>query len=158
MLQNYEPSSYTTLNEVEWYGYGFGKGSGLREFIDFHEEVDLYTMAISIYQWTPEYEDLNARFTARTGEEINPYDLIRYDCCWAYAHSVINAGTDDTEDVREALVELIDGYQGVSGMSTFDVYGDRDGADYDIWVYNVIDGECYQDVEYFYNWEERVYE
>ncbi|MCB2172212.1 ABC transporter substrate-binding protein, partial [archaeon] len=134
--------NYPALLDVTWYG---GDGTALNyDILDAEPElvttVKLYSTLVS-----PIYDDtLYQSFASRlesVGRVPSFYNAAKYDIMILYAKAVINAGTSDTELVRTALENLVVDYHGASGYSTFDCNGDRMGADYDIWGYDIVDGE-----------------
>jgi len=150
------------LWEVEWLDAPFLEGvqwigcdgtSKNQRVIDEYPYLGTHLKIYGTYQapdyLDPSYVALAERYATLTGSELGFYMAAEYDILWILAEAVINAGSWETEAVRGEIEAIVDGYQGVSGQSTFDENGDRVGADYDIWGYGWIDEEA-SNIKYGY--------
>jgi len=135
--------NYAVINSIDWYGSdGTAQNQNILDKAPFHASiVKLISPTIAPNWDDPGFKTLSERYYEKTGETLGFYRASQYDCQWVYAKSVIAAGSSETEAVRSAMEDLVQDYKGASGVITFDANGDREGADYDIWIYGRVDGE-----------------
>jgi ABC-type branched-subunit amino acid transport system substrate-binding protein len=84
-----------------------------------------------------QYDSFAAGFKDRTGKDPGVYCDTTYDAVKMLAAAIEKAGTYDGSAIKDALLELGNGYQGASGTVTFDKNGDRITGIFEIW--NVIE-------------------
>ncbi len=132
---------YQAMAEVSWFG---SEETVTTQLI--MEEAGSEAVAVGLFSPFPAvtrnelYERVNVAFEAGLGYKLGFYDANIYDCCWILALSVIEAGTDDGDVVRNVLPEVAADYSGMSGLCTLDAYGDRDSVDYTLWGYFEVEG------------------
>ena len=122
---------------VDWYGCD---GTALsdeiaRQAFKNAVSVKLYSTLVA-----PIYDDpLYLAWAVRYGDMTNLFpgffSAVQYDIAQILAQAVIDAGSTDTDLVEATMLDIVQDYHGVSGYSTFDVNGDRIGANYDVWIY-----------------------
>lgn len=64
-----------------------------------------------------------------------------YDAVWLAALSAADAGTEDLNLFKLALVARAESYEGATGLTTLDAAGDRADAAYDVWAIEEEDGQ-----------------
>ena len=67
--------------------------------------------------------------------EVSYYGAAAYDACWLFALAVIDAGSLETDAIKQSLEKIALDYEGVSGLCSFNEDGDRSRADYIIMGY-----------------------
>jgi len=142
ILNEAEAGSYPTLNSIKWYGCdGTSQSQAIIDSAgDQASWVKLYSPKLGPVWDDPDFVELDTRYRAKTGQDLEIYKAVQYDCCWVYAKSVLKARSDKTCLVKLAMCWLVRDYEGVSGLCTFDVNGDRIGGNYDIWGYGLLNG------------------
>jgi len=94
---------------------------------------------------------LRDRYLSSTGKTLEAYQAEFfaanwYDAAWICAKAVLEAGTTDTDKVKEALPRVADNNY-TTGLCRLNPAGDRETADYIIWGYRLVDGIC-EDTRY----------
>lgn len=133
-------NQYPLLNQVTWFG---SDGSVMLqqivdEVFDKARHLKIYSPISSVPRNSPEFNEINERYQELNGFEMNQYNIASYDVLDTIARIVVDHGTDPL--VIKDQLESLNAYPGKSGPITLDQYGDRDGANYEIWGYGY-DGE-----------------
>jgi len=134
-LHEYEPASYPMLSQVTWFG---SDGTILNQQIVDEVFDKAYPLKIlgpiaATPRNLPEFIDLNQRYLALNGVDMTLYLAASYDILTTLADLIVAHGTDPLI-IKDEIEQLLD-HPGASGLITLDQYGDRDGANYDIWGY-----------------------
>ena len=66
-------------------------------------------------------------------------EAARYDAMWIMAQAVIEANSSSTDDVKMVLPQVCREYLGVIGNCTLNIYGDRISADYDVYIWKIVE-------------------
>jgi branched-chain amino acid transport system substrate-binding protein len=141
-------SDYPEMMSVTWFGAEANLGSKAWLTYTIPESVMDEAGTVSLISpfpactYTPLYERLNETYVTEFGESLDFYSANIYDGCWILALSVIEAGTDDGDVVRNVLPEVAADYSGLSGPCILDENGDRNAVDYTLWGYFEVDGTC----------------
>ncbi len=148
--------SHPALSKVRWYG---SDGSVLNKgLVRNHESADF---AVNTSFYNPIYRIDNAKneklnhIMEEIRDEIHadasPYSAIAYDILWVAAivenatrHiGDYNGSNTDIHDFKELFVRYANSYAGITGNTTLNKAGDRDGGNYDFWAVRdiTVDGE-----------------
>ena len=68
-----------------------------------------------------------------TGEPIEMKHIYAYDTCMLFALTLIETGADDPDTFKNTIPLVASRYKGICGPISFDKYGDRHSALYDIY-------------------------
>lgn len=131
LIATLDAGSYPTLKDLEWYETETSSNEWIYNDYPLVVDLTLYSPEFTVPD-SPKFQAFNQKYTETRGFSCTPYESITYDSCWAMAEAVINAKGGKTEKVKRELEELIIDYDGASGIINFNVYGDRDGGEYDI--------------------------
>jgi branched-chain amino acid transport system substrate-binding protein len=96
-------------------------------------------------------EALRDRYLSSSGRTLDTYQAEFYaanwyDAAWICAKAVLEAGTMDTDKVKEVLPRVADNNY-ATGLCRLNPAGDRETADYIIWGYGLVNGRC-EDTRY----------
>jgi branched-chain amino acid transport system substrate-binding protein len=141
-----ESTEYPVLNDVSWLAANMDvKWNWTLSSIDIASSVNLTSFS-PVIPSSDKFADLNNEFQRKFGEELGFYDANIYDCCWLFALSVIEAGSNNAVELKPVLIGIAEDYIGVTGLCRFDCYGDRAAATYSIYQYKPY-GDTIQIVE-----------
>jgi branched-chain amino acid transport system substrate-binding protein len=89
---------------------------------------------------------LRDRYLSSSGRTLDAYQAEFYaanwyDAAWICAKAVLEAGTTDTDKVKEVLPRVADNNY-ATGLCRLNPAGDRETADYIIWGYGLVNGRC----------------
>ncbi len=69
------------------------------------------------------------------GYSPDPYSFISYDCLWVLALAIAYAGgPEDVDRVANAILRVLETYEGATGKIRLNEFGDRAGSDYAIFA------------------------
>jgi len=99
------------------------------------------SIAIILFDTTPPaipgrpvaFDEFAAAYEARFGIPPGVYADTVYDATKLMALAIEQAGYEDATAISAALIDVAQGYPGVSGTITFDENGDRVSADFEVW-------------------------
>ena len=128
-----EAKDYPTLYNVTWYGSDSTSQSSriTDEAPDESAHLGLYGVN-PILPDSEETDEFLARFQEATNTSCDFYDATSYDVAMLLARSVIDAGGDDVEAVKEAFREASYDYMGLTGLCRLDEADDRNSCIYAI--------------------------
>jgi ABC-type branched-subunit amino acid transport system substrate-binding protein len=86
------------------------------------------------------YRQVNRSYFDSFGESLGFFDATIYDSCWVLALSVIKAKSLKTSTIVDVLPSVASNYSGITGFCNFDLEGDRNKLDMELWGYFQIDG------------------
>ena len=133
---------YPTLYNLQWFG-----SDGTLNSQQMIQEVPGEAARIGLYSPVPEaaktdkYNDLVLRYHQYTGEDLGYYTACSYDIAMILAKAVIEANTLEVNTLKRAIMDVSQGYQGVTGLCALDKYGEREKSSYCIYEYSVRDGD-----------------
>jgi branched-chain amino acid transport system substrate-binding protein len=143
---------YPTIYGLYWFG---SDGTALNIALSFNtpEEAD-HLKVFSTLLSPAESQGIRAlrdRYLSSTGKTLDAYQAEFfaanwYDAAWLSAKAVLEAGTTDTDKVKEALPRVADDDY-ATGPCRLNPAGDRETADYIIWGYSLVNGVC-EDTRY----------
>jgi ABC-type branched-subunit amino acid transport system substrate-binding protein len=123
------------LDEILWVAPDGIYGSGM-----LVDEASAQFMATAVIGTRPGaleedavFEDFASKFRAKYNSDPEVYCDTVYDAVFLLAQAIERAGSEETAVVRDALVEVGQGYQGASGSITFNTGGDRVSGIYEVW-------------------------
>ncbi|MGC9104031.1 MAG: ABC transporter substrate-binding protein [Candidatus Methanodesulfokora sp.] len=90
---------------------------------------------------TPKKERVVKYVKEKTGEDVDIYSLVLYDCLWVAAMSILQAGTYDGALIQKIVPYVANNYFGASGWTEIDENGDRKGLDIAFYQVKVVDGK-----------------
>ncbi|MFZ8788664.1 MAG: ABC transporter substrate-binding protein [Acidilobaceae archaeon] len=139
-----EASKIEELGKVKWYG---SDGTALSAEL-LKDPVASTFAAKAVWKNTITFAatDIAVRVywtvKDRVGYSPDPYSFISYDCLWVLALAIAYAGgPEDVDKVAEAVLKVLETYEGASGKITLNRYGDRAGSDYAIFAPVTIAGK-----------------
>jgi branched-chain amino acid transport system substrate-binding protein len=128
---------HDVLWAVKWYG---SSGTALNEAMISDEAVAEFANKTRFINpiFSPKkserYDRVVDRVEAVLGRVPDAYAFVAYDVVWALAHSLLSVNKYDSEDVRAVLPDVTESISGASGSIVLDEAGDRESADYDLWI------------------------
>jgi len=134
--------NYPTLWSLKW----FGSESTARSSLILLS-AELAASSLGLFSNLPtgldsiEFRQLEDRYAAESLYQLDYYAALLYDACWLYALSVLEAGSDKALDVKAVIEDVTSTYEGLSGVCSLDENGDRLRPNYDIWGYDIEDGD-----------------
>ncbi len=134
MLQ--EARGYPTLYNVTWYGSDSTSLSS--RIADEAPEESAHLGLYGLRPILPENEETDeflTRFQEATNTTCDFFTATSYDVAMLLARSVIEAGSDDVEAVKEAFREVSYDYVGLTGLCRLDEADDRNSSIYAIYGY-----------------------
>ncbi|UCG68831.1 MAG: hypothetical protein JSV09_13700, partial [Thermoplasmata archaeon] len=136
-----EYSSY--LMDVIWFATEeFADNPTLFENIgSIIEKIRLISPAPAINVWNQLYMDFIEVYPDQTVEMPLHEACLVYDSCWVIAKSVIAAGGISEGMADEVILATSGQHEGTTGLCLLDVNGDREITDYDVWGYNIQEGD-----------------
>lgn len=87
------------------------------------------------------YEKFAEAYEKEFGETVGVYTDTVYDATKLVLLAIEKVGADDGAKIKDALREVGQNYQGVSGTITFNELGDRASGDFEVWKVVKEDGE-----------------
>jgi branched-chain amino acid transport system substrate-binding protein len=132
-----EASKYDVLGRVRWFG---SDGTALLAEVVNNPEAAAFAEKI---QWlnpifaparSEYYERVNNYVKQKLGRNADTYAIGAYDEAWILVYSIIKAGSADSTAVKQVLIEVANKYFGASGPHKFNEAGDREVADYELWL------------------------
>lgn len=127
-------AGYEELGQIPWFG---SDGSALSAAVinnpvasEFADKTDwantiaffVNDKAVRVYCYLKQ----------KLGYGPDPYSLIAYDSLYVLALAIAQAGPDDVNAVAQAIPQVVQNYEGVSGQIVLDEYGDRVATDYGV--------------------------
>ena len=85
------------------------------------------------------YRQVNRSYFDSFGESLGFFDATIYVSCWVLALSVIEAKSLKTSTIVDVLPSVASNYSGITGFCNFDLEGDRNKLDMELWGYFQID-------------------
>jgi branched-chain amino acid transport system substrate-binding protein len=83
----------------------------------------------------PKWEPISDQIKAKTGSEPDAFGLSAYDALRIATQAVLQAGgVSNTAALRDALTQVANGYDGVTGSTALNEFGDRRIGSYDFWA------------------------
>jgi branched-chain amino acid transport system substrate-binding protein len=131
---------YDNLMGVQWMG---SDGTGFAELLGNEPENEgaghiavrvRLTSTLMYFTKTETYFLFNEKFFAETGENADIYYSNAYDSAWLLSKAILMTASDDSVKVRAALPKIAEQHMGASGWCKMNEYGDRFGADFNIWA------------------------
>ena len=83
------------------------------------------------------------QYQARFGQAPGTYNDFSYDAANLVLKAMQNVGATDASKIAAEVLKIAKNYSGVSGVITFDQYGDRQDATFEVWKV-VQDGAGYK--------------
>jgi len=129
---------YPELLEVLWFGttstayYPLQPGSTSARKVLF--------ISPTPYVYSSKFMDFNREMDLNYDFQVTYYGAAAYDACWLYALAVIETGSTNIEEIKEAIPLVAKDYEGISGICTLNKCGDRVFSDSKIMAYNFVDG------------------
>jgi ABC-type branched-subunit amino acid transport system substrate-binding protein len=135
-----QAQNHPTLSKVKWYG---SDGSTLNNKLV--RNTDAAAFALKTNFITPIFgveDDNDERFKhveAQIHEQIErtprSYASVAYDILWVAALAENNTkATHDINYLKNTIVKIADSYNGITGNTTLNEFGDRKYGDYDFWA------------------------
>ncbi|MFQ5820761.1 MAG: ABC transporter substrate-binding protein [Candidatus Heimdallarchaeota archaeon] len=129
-------AEYPGIMNTPWFG-----SDGHAQTADFIREQGTNAVKIKhvstlmgISRTHDQYYDFAAAYTPRYGAAPGTYEACQYDSFWLIAKAILEAGSVDTDVVRQALPTVAAQYFGASGWTKFNTAGDRQAANFDVWA------------------------
>jgi len=125
-------------NGIAWLGCDGNYGSGMfedptcAEFMANSVVAGTRSVGPSPEEYAP-YGDFIDAYTAEYGEAPEIYCDHMYDCVNLIAAAIEEAGIYDNEAIRDAMVEVGQGYEGATGVLSWDEHGNRLSGTFEIW-------------------------
>jgi branched-chain amino acid transport system substrate-binding protein len=143
-----EADNYPTIYGIEWFGSDGTARSGtiLEDAPDQVTHVKLYSTS-SAPTYSSKYEELATRYEGVLGYDLGFYTACTADAAWVLAMSVLETRSTTGKprllgtDVVEVFPDVASRYFGYSGWCLLNEAGDRMSTNYDIWGYDIVDGE-----------------
>jgi branched-chain amino acid transport system substrate-binding protein len=145
-------NDYPTIYGLYWFG---SDGTALNIALSFNtpDEADHLKMfsPLAAPVESQGIEALRDRYLSSSGKTLDAYTAEFYaanwyDAAWICAKAVLEAGTTDTDKVKEVLPRVADDNY-TTGLCRLNPAGDRETADYIIWGYRLVNGIC-EDTRY----------
>ena len=129
-------SQYSQLAQVKWYG---SDGTALSQQILQNQDAASFAVQVKwkntiTFGLTDKTKNVYCALLNKLGYPPDPYSLIAYDAVWVMALAIQQAGGPDAsvQDVANAIPQVVQSYNGVTGTITLNEYGDRVATDYGI--------------------------
>jgi branched-chain amino acid transport system substrate-binding protein len=127
--------NYDNLMNINWLG---SDGTGYAEKIIAEAGENAVkvrvTSTLMHFTKTSTYFDFAEKFQAETAEMPDIYYANAYDSAWLLGKSILISSSVDPVIVRAALPTVAEQHMGASGWCKMNQYGDRSGADFNIWA------------------------
>ncbi len=135
-----QAQNHPTLSKVKWYG---SDGSTLNNKLIKNTEAAAFAVKTNfttpIFGVENDNDERLKHVEAQIHEQIErtprSYASVAYDTLWvaALAENYTNA-TPDVNYLKNTLVKIADSYNGITGNTTLNQFGDRKYGDYDFWT------------------------
>lgn len=79
------------------------------------------------------WQPISDKVKAKIGRDADSYSLAAYDGLWLAAYTLLDAGSDDPETLRNVLMHNSTTYFGASGWTGMNDNGDRKASNFDFW-------------------------
>jgi len=143
---------YPAIYGLYWFGSD-GTALNIALSVNAPEEAD-HLKIFSTLTAPVESQSIKAlrdRYLSSSGRTLDTYQAEFYaanwyDAAWICAKAVLEAGTTDTDKVKEVLPRVADNNY-TTGLCRLNPAGDRETADYIIWGYGLVNGRC-EDMRY----------
>ncbi|MBN2334608.1 ABC transporter substrate-binding protein [Candidatus Bathyarchaeota archaeon] len=148
--------SHSVLSKVKWFDYGGIPEEGITEE-NLGARLARYgfTQMVMCPTDSPRSEEFYRKYVDHVGAIPTPNkvygEAARYDAAWLMALAVIETGSAEPQEVKEALPTVCERYQGVLGDCSLNEYGDRAKTDYRIYEWILVDGEARFDAVGYYD-------
>jgi ABC-type branched-subunit amino acid transport system substrate-binding protein len=135
-----QAQSHPVLSMVKWYG---SDGSAMNNKLIRNHEAAIFAVktgfANPIYAVENDNDNRFKRFEAQIHEQIErtprSYAGVAYDILWVAALAENNTkATHDINYLKNTIVKIADSYNGITGNTTLNQFGDRKYGDYDFWA------------------------
>jgi branched-chain amino acid transport system substrate-binding protein len=138
---------YPTIYGLYWFGSD-GTALNIALSVNAPEEADHLKIfsTLTAPVESQSIETLRDRYQSSSGRTLDAYQAEFYaanwyDAAWICAKAVLEAGTTDTDKVKEVLPRVADNNY-ATGLCRLNPAGDRETADYIIWGYGLVNGRC----------------
>jgi len=135
-----QAQNHPTLSKVKWYG---SDGSTLNNKLIKNTEAAAFAVKTNfttpIFGVENDNDERLKHVEAQIHEQIErtprSYASVAYDTLWvaALAENYTNA-TPDVNYLKNTLLKIADSYNGITGNTTLNQFGDRKYGDYDFWT------------------------
>ena len=135
-----QAQNHPTVSKVKWYG---SDGSTLNNKLIKNTEAAAFAVKTNfttpIFGVENDNDERLKHVEAQIHEQIErtprSYASVAYDTLWvaALAENYTNA-TPDVNYLKNTLVKIADSYNGITGNTTLNQFGDRKYGDYDFWT------------------------
>ena len=135
-----QAQNHPTLSKVKWYG---SDGSTLNNKLIKNTEAAAFAVKTNfttpIFAVENDNDERLKHVEAQIHEQIErtprSYASVAYDTLWvaALAENDTNA-THDINYLKNTIVKIAQSYQGITGNTTLNQFGDRKYGDYDFWA------------------------
>jgi branched-chain amino acid transport system substrate-binding protein len=133
-----EAAKVPALAEVKWIGSS-ALGRDVRllaetPVVEFLQKVGMPCAVFGIdAQAEPFWSPISAKVKAKVGRDADSYSLAAYDGLWLAAYTIMDAGSDDPETLRNVLMHNSTTYFGATGWTAMNANGDRKASNFDFW-------------------------
>jgi branched-chain amino acid transport system substrate-binding protein len=135
-----QAQNHATLSKVKWYG---SDGSTLNNKLIRNTEAAAFAVKTGfptpIYAVENDNDERLKHVEAQIHEQIErtprSYASVAYDILWVAALAENNTkATHDINNLKNTIVKIADSYNGITGNTTLNQFGDRKYGDYDFWA------------------------
>jgi branched-chain amino acid transport system substrate-binding protein len=138
-ILNLANSNYPLILGHTWFG---GDGTANSQYIvsnagDLAALVGLYSVLPG--GKGPNWASVKSRYESATNNIFSTYTAYEYDIYWLYALSVAKVWSTNPSAVKWVLPSVAAKYNGASGYSILNKYGDRINPGFEIWGYSKVD-------------------
>jgi branched-chain amino acid transport system substrate-binding protein len=135
-----QAQNHPTLSKVKWYG---SDGSTLNNKLIRNTEAAAFAVKTGfptpIYAVENDNDERLKHVEAQIHEQIErtprSYASVAYDALWVAALAENNTkATRDINYLKNTIVKIADSYNGITGNTTLNQFGDRKYGDYDFWA------------------------
>jgi branched-chain amino acid transport system substrate-binding protein len=135
-----QAQNHPTLSKVKWYG---SDGSTLNNKLIRNTEAAAFAVKTGfptpIYAVENDNDERLKHVEAQIHEQIErtprSYASVAYDALWVAALAENNTkATRDINYLKSTIVKIADSYNGITGNTTLNQFGDRKYGDYDFWA------------------------
>lgn len=133
-----EAAKVASLADVKWLGNSaiardprISTDPGL---VAFSQKVGLPCAVFGISaEAEPTWLPITNKVRQKIGRDADSYALAAYDALWLAAYTVMDAGSDDTQTLRDVLLHNSTSYFGATGWTAMNENGDRATSNFDFW-------------------------
>jgi branched-chain amino acid transport system substrate-binding protein len=135
-----QAQNHPTLSKVKWYG---SDGSTLNNNLIRNTEAAAFAVKTGfptpIYAVENDNDERLKHIEDQIHEQIErtprSYASVAYDALWVSALAENNTkATRDINYLKSTIVKIADSYNGITGNTTLNQFGDRKYGDYDFWA------------------------